>query len=112
MWYCGQRNEEFAKVCRERDELKRELEELREKLDAAIDGNVNLRIHMEKVQEERDALEKALKSCDGCCAVCVHENDRPDCDGNCTGCKEKCHCYTCSRKNENFVWVGMEADRG
>lgn len=50
------RNEEFAKVCRERDELKRELEETREKLDAAIDGNVNLKIQLEKTSAERDAL--------------------------------------------------------
>ena len=105
MWYCGQRNEEFAKVCQERDELK-----------AALDGaKLAMKALNEKlvqVTAERDALEKALKSCDGCCAVCVHENDRPDCDGNCTGCKAKCHCYTCSRENENFVWVGMEMDHG
>ena len=130
-------NEAAARACKERDalrkktaeqekeilSLKEELQQARsiltekyeetlELLEAAKSAQGLLQIHLVKVQEERDALEKALKSCEGCCAVCVHENDRPDCDGNCTGCKAKCHCYTCSRENENFVWVGLEAEHG
>lgn len=93
------RNEEFAKVCWERDELKRELEEMREKLDAAIDGNVNLRIHMEKVQEERDALFEEAR---GLCHTCKKRNTDFDCEKKCYG----------HQRGSAWEWKGVAADRG
>jgi chromosome segregation ATPase len=75
MWYCGQRNEEFAKVCRERDELKAELQKVigemhetktdldatKELLEAAKNAQGLLQIHLVKVQDGRDELSAALE---------------------------------------------------
>ena len=67
------RNEEFAKVCRERDELKAELQNViaklhetkseldatKELLEAAKRAQGTLQIHLVKVQEARDELNAA-----------------------------------------------------
>ena len=97
MWYCGKRDNEFAKVCRERDELK-----------AALDGaKLAMKALNEKlvqVTAERDALENALKRHPDRCEECEHE--KPSCNGDCDGCSPNCPCYFCSEMGSNFVLKG------
>lgn len=97
MWYCGQRNEEFSKVCQERDELM-----------AALDGaKLAMKALNEKlvqVTAERDALENALKRHPDRCEECEHE--KPSCNGDCDGCSPNCPCYFCSEMGSNFVLKG------
>lgn len=94
------RNEEFAKVCRERDalrkktaeqekeilSLKEELQQARsiltekyeetlELLEAAKNAQGLLQIHLVKVQEERDALLCIVKNW-GECEHCKHVNEK------------------------------------
>jgi hypothetical protein len=89
MWYCGQRNEEFAKVCRERDELK-----------AAYDGaKLAMKALNEKlvqVTAERDELKKIIAGGIDACGYCEHEMEG-QCGNTCecTECTEKCVCGTC-----------------
>lgn len=99
MWYCGQRNEEFAKVCRERDELKRELEETKELLEAAKNAQGLLQIHLVKVQEERDALFEEAR---GLCHTCKKRNTDFDCEKKCYG----------HQRGSAWEWKGVAADRG
>ena len=91
------RNEEFAKVCQERDELK-----------AALDGaKLAMKALNEKlvqVTAERDVLENALKRHPDRCEECEHE--KPSCNGDCDGCSPNCPCYFCSEMGSNFVLKG------
>ena len=84
------RNEEFAKVCRERDELK-----------AAYDGaKLAMKALNEKlvqVTAERDALEKIVAGGLDACNYCEHEIEGMC--GNtygCVECMERCVCGTCN----------------
>ena len=84
------RNEEFAKVCRERDELK-----------AAYDGaKLVMKAMNEKlvqVTEERDALKKIVAGGPNACDHCEHEIEgmRANTYG-CVECMERCVCWTCN----------------
>ena len=115
MWYCGQRNEEFAKVCRERDELKRELEETKELLEAAKSAQSLLQIHLVKVEEERNALEKIVGESNLKCDYCKHVGVLQGCglDGPCRECVEleKCVCGKC-KSGSMFEYRGVEVDHG
>lgn len=134
------RNEEFAKVCRERDELKRDLEETKELLEAAKNAQGMLQIHLVKVQDERDelkaaydgaklamkalneklvkvtaernALEKIVAGGIDACGYCGHEIEGMC--GNtyeCVECMERCVCGTCNGGSA-FEYRGVEADHG
>jgi hypothetical protein len=104
MWYCGQRNEEFAKVCRERDELK-----------AAYDGaKLAMKALNEKlvqVTAERDALEKIVGESSFNCEYCKHVGVLQGCgfDGPCFECvePEKCVCGRC-KNGSMFEYRGVE----
>lgn len=83
------RNEEFAKVCQERDELK-----------AAYDGaKLAMKALNEKlvqVTAERDELKKIIAGGIEACDYCEHEMQ--GLCGNiceCMECAEKCICGTC-----------------
>lgn len=107
MWYCGQRNEEFAKVCRERDELK-----------AALDGaKLAMKALNEKlvqVTAERDALEKIVGESRFNCDYCKNVGVLQGCgfDGPCRECvePEKCVCGKC-KSGSMFEYRGVEAKR-
>ena len=89
MWYCGQRNEEFSKVCQERDELK-----------AALGGaKLAMKALNEKlvqVTAERDELKKIIAGGIDACDYCEHEMEG-QCGNTCEckECNEKCVCGTC-----------------
>lgn len=89
-------NEAAARACKERDELKRELEETKELLEAAKSAQGLLQIHLVKVQEERDALKKIISGGIDACNYCEHEMEGLCgrlCE--CVECTEKCVCGTC-----------------
>lgn len=98
------RNEEFAKVCRERDELK-----------AAYDGaKLAMKALNEKlvqVTAERDALEKIVGESSFNCNYCKHVGVLQGCgfDGPCWECVEleKCVCGRCN-SGSMFEHRGVE----
>jgi hypothetical protein len=102
------RNDEFAKVCRERDELK-----------AAYDGaKLAMKALNEKlvqVTAERDALEKIVGESSFNCEYCKHVGVLQGCgfDGPCWECvePEKCVCGRC-KSGSMFEYRGVEADHG
>ena len=92
MWYCGQRNEEFSKVCRERDELK-----------AALDGaKLAMKALNEKlvqVTAERDALFEEVR---GYCHTCKKRNTDFDCEKKCYG----------HKLGSAWEWKGVAPEHG
>ena len=134
------RNEEFAKVCRERDvlrkktaeqekeilSLKEELQQARsiltekyeetlELLEAAKSAQGLLQIHLVKVQAERDALKEIVGECSFNCDYCKHVGVLQGCgfDGPCRECVEpaECVCGKCEG-GSMFEDRGVEADHG
>lgn len=91
------RNAEIAALCKERDELKRALQETKSELD--------------KVKMERDALEKIVgKSGDGC--VYCKNIEKMDACEDMAGCgvclqEKECVCGTCNG-GSNFSYRGLE----
>ena len=98
------RNEEFAKVCRERDELKKLLEMARGERDVVTKRMIELEQANAELKVERDALGNALKRHPDRCEECEHE--KPSCNGDCDGCSPNCPCYFCSEMGSNFVLKG------
>ena len=108
---------EHAAVCRERDELKRELEETKELLEAAKNAQGLLQIYLVKVQERQDALleivRKSVEACDYCKNIgaacpCFDMLPPPECD-ECT--LEKSICCKC-RAGSHFEFAGVQEGGG
>lgn len=106
---------EHAAVCKERGELKRELEETKELLEAAKNAQGLLQIRLVKVQERQDALLEIVRKNVEACDYCTHNGAEcpcfdmcppPDCD-ECT--LEKSICCKCYN-GSNFEFVGIEKE--
>lgn len=81
---------EYIAVCRERDELKKELDKVTKALDAAV---------------------KDMKCMLDNCKACIHEHDAPeDCDCECVECKKKCPCGACI-EGSKFEWRGAREEQ-
>ena len=133
-------NEAAARACKERDvlrkktaeqekeilSLKEELQQARsiltekyeetlELLEAAKSAQGLLQIHLVKVQEERDALEKIVGKFSFNCEYCKHFGVLTGCgfDGPCWECvePEKCVCGKCKR-GSMFEYRGVVMDHG
>ena len=92
----------FAAVCQERDELRQIVDK---------QAVMNLKaaeqaLELDGVKAERDAYLCALKQSGYACDICVYENYKSDCTGECQQCVEKCECYFCDKQSSRFVWIG------
>lgn len=122
---------EHSKVCRERDELRAELQkviaqlhevkserdELKVVLDAAKVGMAALNDKMNGVMAQRDGLARIVASGIGACDHCRHRDTLsacydmippPDCDGCLL---EKTVCCTCGL-GDHFEFAGAEMEGG
>ena len=131
---------EHSKVCRERDELRAELQkviaqlhevkserdELKVVLDAAKVGMAALNDKMNGVMAQRDVLARekdmliafAKKNCCELCDLCKHCDTRHPCfddEGpeSCEEClREKAVCCDCAADYDRFEFVGAEVEGG
>lgn len=107
------RNEEFAKVCRERDELKKLLEMARGERDVVTKRMIELEQENAELKVERDALLCIVKNW-GECEHCKHLEEKlpeEDCvpgEQSCYLCTmEKIPCCECSVENR-WEWRGVK----
>ena len=107
------RNEEFAKVCRERDELKKLLEMARGERDVVTKRMIELEQENAELKVERDALEKIVGESSFNCDYCKHVGVLQGCgfDGPCWECvePEKCVCGKC-KSGSMFEYRGVKND--
>lgn len=72
-----------------------------------------LRLALEKVLAERDALMDDLRAVDVDCETCEHSNENTDgclsADCECRFCPEACFCKTCTNDKSNYKWRGPKA---
>lgn len=106
------RDEEFAKVCRERDELKKLLEMARGERDVVTKRMIELEQENAELKVERDALEKIVGESSFNCDYCKHVGVLQGCGfgGPCWECvePEKCVCGKC-KSGSMFEYRGVEA---
>lgn len=77
----------YAATAKERDELKKELVQ---------------------VKAERDKAVSDMGRMIDCCKACVHENDAAKtCTGECEACEQTCACYSCL-ESSGFQWRGLK----